>query len=443
MSMKPTVIKSMLLGMLTTLAACGGPSTSSTPSLPKYDAAYSVALDGQISNGQLISPSNDPQQAAAYVQQQLYYTIGELNGINGGAPDMRRTQIQVGAITPRADGLFDVHYTATMLIAWPKEVQIQQNLLLILPARGDAQGLRNFFSSYGSDESTTKLCLDDAAHEVAQSVLWYYYRPFKASCPLRGVSTDQIGKVVRQSISLKVSAENTNGKYPEYQKVWEDGRLVVTAIFGKYEAGAIDDGDAGISAYRQLYFDLLNTYGRPLSSNLPNGAYPSAQFNDVRLTFQTVSGPLDVAIFLVDGIQQVDQAFRLKYNQRTEISDFVSYNGHSGLGANIQALARMGHFVAGQYQLFMVNGCDTFAYVDDALRDAHQAVNPGAGPNKYFDMITNAMPSLFAMNSRSNMAVINGLVFKQQTYRQILAGFDISQRPGVTGEQDNAWPAPF
>ena len=53
------------------------------------------------------------------------------------------------------------------------------------------------------------------------------------------------------------------------------------------------------------------------------------------------------------------------------------------------------------------------------------------------------MPSYFSMDSRSNMAVINGLVGKTQTYRQILAGFDRSQRAGVTGEQDNNWPEPF
>ncbi len=156
-----------------------------------------------------------------------------------------------------------------------------------------------------------------------------------------------------------------------------------------------------------------------------------------------MNGPLDLALFLIDGIQTVDAAFKVKYNRRTERSDFISYNGHSGLGANIQALARLGHFLRGKYQIFMVNGCDTFAYIDDALRDAHQAANPTEGPDRYLDIIINAMPSFFDENSRSNMTVLEGLVNKRKTYRQILAGFDASQRPGVVGEQDNRWPAPF
>jgi hypothetical protein len=88
----------------------------------------------------------------------------------------------------------------------------------------------------------------------------------------------------------------------------------------------------------------------------------------------------------------------------------------------------------------MVNGCDTFAYVDYSLRDAHAAVNPGYGPNKFFDIITNAMPSYFSMDSLSNIVILRALVGKTQTYRDILAGFDRSQRANVTGEEDNGLP---
>ena len=103
----------------------------------------------------------------------------------------------------------------------------------------------------------------------------------------------------------------------------------------------------------------------------------------------------------------------------------------------------MGKFVKGQYQLFLVNGCDTFAYVDDALFDAHQAVNPDNEKTKYLDIITNAMPSYFHENAGANMAIINALVSKDKTYRAILEDFDIDQRAVVTGEEDNAWPENF
>jgi hypothetical protein len=161
------------------------------------------------------------------------------------------------------------------------------------------------------------------------------------------------------------------------------------------------------------------------------------------MVFERPEGTLDVEILLIDGILSTDDAFKKRYNERTKISDLVSYNGHSGLGANIRALARLGSFVQGQYQLFFVNGCDTFAYVDNALRDAHAAVNPGYGPSKFFDIITNAMPSYFRSNADNNVALIQAFLGRSKTYRQILSGFDRTQRAVVTGEEDNAFPAAF
>ena len=150
-------------------------------------------------------------------------------------------------------------------------------------------------------------------------------------------------------------------------------------------------------------------------------------------------------LILVEDIKEVYPGSEIEtlYNERTTYSDFVSYSGHSGLGANIRQLAQMGRFVPGQYQIFLINGCDTFAYVDEALARAHERVNPGKGRYKFFDILTNAMPSFFHMNARSNMTVIKALVEKDKTYQEILAGFDQNQRAVVTGEEDNTWPAPF
>ncbi|MDQ3230895.1 MAG: hypothetical protein M3Q07_03670 [Pseudobdellovibrionaceae bacterium] len=173
--------------------------------------------------------------------------------------------------------------------------------------------------------------------------------------------------LVKVPMTMVVSGDNTTGKAPEYDMVWLDQCLVVTAVFGKYESGATEDTDFGIAAY----------------------------------------------------------------------------NGHSGLGRNIRALARMGSFQAGQYKIFFINGCDTFAYADDALWDAHAAVNPDSAPTKYLDVITNAMPSYFHSNAENNVVVIRSLLERQKTYREILADFDRRQRALVMGEEDNAWPEVF
>ena len=169
-------------------------------------------------------------------------------------------------------------------------------------------------------------------------------------------------------IKFSKSEENTENKSPEYGKVWEDGKLVVTAIFGKNEEGETSSWDAGISAYNRMYNALLSEFGEPVNENpVPDGRNPGVDYPDLELEFTSSAGPVFVNLSLVDGIRSVDADFITTYNERTKRSDFISYSGHSGLGANIRALARMGEFVAGQYQVFLVNGCDTFAYVDDAI----------------------------------------------------------------------------
>lgn len=420
---------------------------------PKFDSAHTVALDGTITEGKIITSYPSSWSVKREIKEQLMYSIGQLNGLDGGSPDMNRLEISVGESRQLENGLYEVTYAAKMFIAWPLSVQVPRSYNLLVPARGDYTSLEKFFEAFGNDENSTKKCLAWEAHDVTSGIFWYYYRPNKYSCPLKTLNTEESELVSTIQIQLKKSDKNTTGKSPEYGKVWEDNTLVSTLIFGKAEEGAETEYDAGVKAYRDTVNALLKKYGKPATVNVElqyNTYYRQFTLNSaldnpyVAMTFN-LSGErtLDVALFLIEGIRVAGQDFIQKYNERTLTSDYISYSGHSGLGANIRALARMGEFAKDQYQIFLVNGCDTFAYVDDALRNAHAAVNPDFGKDKFVDVITNAMPSYFHMNKRSNMTIINALVEQQKTYKQILSGFDINQRAVVTGEEDNKWPESF
>lgn len=428
---------------LVVIAATSGCSADEPASDLNFDSAHTLAYDGTIDKGKLLTFSSDENTVKSQIREQLMYTIGQLNGRSGGI-DMRKLEVTIidSVLRPENRG-YEVTYAAKLFIAWPREFTAPETYEFILPARGDYMGLEKFYDTYGSDEFGDKKCLAWEAHDVTRGIFWYYYRPEKAGCTLRDPSAEDPEVVARLSVRLEVSGQNTENKYPEYEKVWEDNVLVVTSIFGKNEERAMSNNDAGIAAFRQFYNDLLRSYGSPVSTNLPADQQPSFYNDDIQLVFETAFGKLDIHLYLVDGIRSVDADFRAQYNERTKNSDFVSYSGHSGLGANIRALAQMGTFVAGQYQIFLVNGCDTFAYVDGALTDAHHAANPEFAPTKFIDLITNAMPSYFHANSRSNMQVVDALLKKQKSYREILAGFDRAQRANVTGEEDNRWPQSF
>lgn len=406
-------------------------------SKPQFDAGYSVGMDGVISDGVVISSSNNEQVIKREIRDQLYYTMGQLNAYNSVA-DLSRSTISLNEVNPLPGGLFEAHFAAKLFVSWPRQSAVPQPLILIMPAQMDLV----------SDFMTANVnCRDEFSHEAEVGNFWYYFRPEASGCPLRagGVQGEDSLMVRRFGMTMTVSAENTSGKFPEYSKVWEDGQLVVTAMFGKEEAGAMEPSDAGISSFNAMYLGLRQAFGTPVSQsvNLPQGGVPGPRFDDVEMVFNTQRGPLKVAIMLLEGVRNMTPAQTQHYNLRTKDSDFVSYSGHSGLGANIRALARMGSFTANQYQIFFVNGCDTFAYVDNSLRDAHAAANPGFAGSKFFDIITNSMPSYFHLNSRGNISIISSLIGQQLTYRQILRQIDSSQMPVVTGEEDNQWPLAF
>jgi hypothetical protein len=87
-----------------------------------------------------------------------------------------------------------------------------------------------------------------------------------------------------------------------------------------------------------------------------------------------------------------------------------------------------------------MNGCDTFAYIDDALFNSHKAVNPDDTTGfKYIDIVNNAMPAFFHSMAGASMSMFRGLLnFNEpKTYEQIFRNVDRSQVVLVAGEQDN------
>ncbi len=418
-----------LILTLIMLGCSRGPEARPDLSQPLFDSGYSTALDGYVDRGRAVVSSDQPAQAESEIREQLMYAIGQLNGFGGGA-EMARLALALQEVTPRADGRFDAKYTAKLFVAWPREHAVPATMNLVVPAGGDAATRSSFLASFGPGGGSP--CYTPTEHDISLGIFWYYYRPMQQGCALAG--GDVAGLSTRLTMRLAVSDQNTTGKSPEYGKVWEDQRLVVTAIFGMNEPEPWSENDAGVVAFRTLYDYLVQTY--PLLSY-------QVTHDDIRLELQGRNGVIDAHLYLVKGIRDVDQAFIEKYESRTAVSDFVSYSGHSGLGANVRALARMGRFTPGQYQIYFINGCDSFAYVDQALADAHVAVNPEAAPTKYLDIVTNAMPAYFHMNAAANYQFITAMDAKQGTYRQILAAVDSTQRAVVMGEEDNNWPRTF
>lgn len=309
------------------------------------------------------------------IQDQLLYTMGHLNHDNsvGRLDNLELTNI---VKTPVAGGKTKVSYHAKLPVAWGRKTNLPETYEFKLPRDNSFAGIQSFTEKYKHD------CVDWGAHDVDTGSMWYYYRPNRQGCSI----TD--AELVKTTARATKSTLNTTGKYPEYHKVWEDNRLEVVAIFGKYENGG-GAGDAGVSGFKQFLTQAKRDMGAGV---VQTPATIAADTMDVTFESSLPDGKkVRIVALLVDSITSTWPGFAQRYEQLTPTADIIAYNGHAGLGQNVRALARMGQWSRGKYQMFFMNGCDTFAYVDGALAQTRAALNPDDPTGtKYMEFITTA-----------------------------------------------------
>ncbi|MGB0591467.1 MAG: PPC domain-containing protein [Myxococcota bacterium] len=406
----------------------GGDVTYAKGSVGKADASIEAMFVDFDFDGELVMESCF--SARRRIEDQMLYTIGQLNGIDGvGRIDtLDVTDIQ----TNEDDGACTVTYHARMLVAWAKRHQLRQDYALILPRDMSHAGIDAFVESYSHS------CVDWGAHDVDAGSFWYYWRPESSRCNVAD------SDVVRLPVKVTESPVHTSGKYPEYHKVWEDDALNIVAIFGKVKdgGGASDQGVQGYNTFIKRLTTLAERWDLvTVPEELPSA--PGVDVPHVTINATLFDGKtIRADIMLVDSVKSAGDEFFATYESLTPDSDLIIYNGHAGLGANIRTLARKGSWQTGQYCIVFMNGCDTYAYADSALADAHADVNDDDPEGtKYLDMMMNALPSYFVKMPQATMSIIEGLLDydEPRTYEQIFRGIDKHEMVIVSGEHDNVY----
>jgi len=397
----------------------------------KADSSALAVFVNMDFKGSLLTDSS--WDNAKTIQDQLLYTVGHLNGNNSLARIDK--MVLKSATKSTVGGKTKIDYEVTLPVAWGKRNAVPNTYTFKLPADISYEGQRAFAEKYSHS------CVDSGAHDVDAGSMFYYYRPNTSGCNLAAADLLTVEAIVSPS------PIQTTGKFPEYNKVWEDGSLNVVAIFGKYEDGATTTADAGIAAYNEFIAAMKSELGTrglvTVPATIPSS--PGVGTPDIEMTATLPDGKkIKVTALLSDNIQTglSQPAFRTRYENASTRADFIVYNGHAGLGANVRALAQAGKWVAGQYVVVFMNGCDTFAYVDDALNTAHKNVNPDDTTGfKYIDIVTNAMPSFFHSMADASMAMFRGLAAHDdpKTYEQIFRNIDSAEVVLVSGEQDNTY----
>lgn len=395
----------------------------------KWDAsAVAVFLDFEF-DAEVFTSSR--WRIEQQIEDQLLYTIGQLNGEKSVG---RLDRLEVTSVeTTSEGGGYLTRYHAVLPVAWGQKDDVPATFTLKLPRDISWDGQNAFTEKYGHT------CVEWSAHDVTAGSMWYYFRPGRSGCSLDAAD------VVEAEATVRVSDRATTGKYPEYDKVWADDALKVVAVFGKYEDGATSPADAGISAYNEFVKSLKRLLAPHGLTTTPADVPDAPGTATTDITFEaTLDGGRTVTVvaLLVDNVRTAGAEFNARYESLTPDADLITYNGHAGLGANIRALANKGSWRQGQYAVVFMNGCDTYAYVDSALFDAHAAVNPDDPEGtKYLDIVTNAMPSFFRNMADSTVALVESLMAFDDplTYERIFEKISSTQVILVTGEQDNTY----
>ncbi len=392
----------------------------------KESSFHAIFIDMTFTGSLIASSDWAPERK---IEQQLLYTIGQLNGDRAVG---RLDKIEIDALNiTRQDDAYRLDYTVTMPVAWSKDRPIPDAYEFVLPSSMMHQDLADFAEKYG------KTCVSYGAHDVDSGSMWYYYRPNRQRCQL--VTDD----VVRTSATSVPSVLQTSGKYPEYDQVWKDGRLEVVAIFGRADEDKPASEDIGTRNFRIFIGKIKEMI--PNAVQIPDVIEGEL---GVDVTDVTLEGQLDdervvsVTVLVVDNVRTADREFRNRYKSLTPTADLIIYNGHAGLGQNIRALASRGDWEPEQYVIVFMNGCDTYAYVDDALYSAHRDVNPDDETGtRYVDLVTNAMPAYFFDMTGASMALVNALAKPDEpaSYDEIFSNIARQQMVLVTGEEDNAF----
>ena len=430
-------IRSVAL-MLPLLGACA--ATPEGEPRGKTEQAFTseeaVLLDFEL-DGRVIT-TEDVADPRPLIETQLTYTIGQLNGERavGRYGRLELSNIKTGATGPDT---FEVTYHARLPVAWGSSRQ-PATYAFTVPARVGQDDQALFASRYGAS------CVDASAGEVSAGSMFLFYRPQAAGCVL------EADDVATFTATVKKSVENTKGKYPEYHRIWEDGALDVVAMFSHAEDGSNAD-DVGLQSHAR-FIQEAQEYLRSLQPNATRRTI-TVGGTDTRPITKLSATLVDGRVITIDvmlvgyRLQEDGASFDRWYDGVTPAADLILYNGHAGLGDNVQTLMQKGTFRPRQYVIWSVNGCDTFAYVDSTLAQRRAALNPDDPlGTKYMDTVSNVMSGYFETTPEMSMTFITALAAAgargtspgrsiAKTYEEICASVDPNEVIVVTGEEDN------
>jgi len=406
---------------------------SSTTDYSPYSEKYKVVAK----NISIDSPVKIQPVLARNISEQIRFLVGPFMGMNG-AIDVDSARITVKtSVQIRKFGvdMWRIIYDLEVDAVLPTNSELE-SIKVVFPSGGDNRHLSAFYRMVFDNNSFVP-CFKATLTTVNRTNLWYYLRPNRANCTLNDSSHDDVKQPLSVMVN-KLSIPPIQSTAPHYSSFWSDNVLKTTIVFGKDRAGAMLNSDEGNKAFKDFFFAINEKYGPPLHSSLEDGALPGANMPYYDAAYLTPSGKLELYAYLIDQIDDLEQdIYPVAFTDNARKSDFVSYNGHSGLGYYIERFIEILEVDAGIQQLYYLNGCTSYSYRNKDLFNKFKRINSHQDPEAFVDVIANTQSGYFADIPSVNVSLLTSLVSKNLDYKEILLRLPSNQRPVVLGEESS------
>lgn len=375
-------------------------------------------FDGEV----IATPDAGAREA---VVRQLLYMFGVLRtsgNASGQIGNVRLWDVKESA----SEGKKYIAYKASLPVAWPKGGSAPTSYELTLPR--DTTALAAFDRKYDG------AC---GRSEHGAENFWHDWNPRADGC------APNEGDVVRGSAAVTAHTEPER-KYPEYERIWEDDRLDVTAIFTIIDKPERQNDWAYTEAGRFVGQVAEQLQDASVERNAPS----SSLLVDTTVRGRTFVGdhPRDVQVdvLVIETVTDAGADFDARYDALSERADLVLFNGHARLGANTNVLGQKGTVVPGKYQLFLLNACDTFALFDGTMTNRRREANGDSSDpagTRFFDVISNARPGRADNLANVSMAVYGAALQADfpVSYDRMIGAMPSEHVAVVYGEEDNSF----
>lgn len=283
-------------------------------------------------------------------------------------------------------------------------------------------------AGFTSPSSRKNYCTDE--HYNSEGDFWYFWNPYQEGCPLDG--GDLVG-VTTDLTPMNV----TRGTYPEYAKLYgENGNGEVLQVI--YLVGVDENfknGDLGKRTFLDA-FAGLKAAGFQATVDEPRRKRLSFRFGAKRASIEMRLMDPNSADFAQEAVRGMKTA------------DIFLYDGHSGLGAYLdparlaEDTGRPIELPRNKYQIFVFQGCSTYAYYNSAYFKLKRSGSDPKG-TKNLDIVTTGIGAAFEVGAKVDVAFLTSVAAGQRPSWQTImdrvraAEGDYTALSHVNGDEDN------